>query len=92
MKRSQTTAMRATRWLRSAKLSVALAALGALGACSSAPPLFAPNGQPTVLVQCPAGSDNCDQQAQSACGGAYDTLRSTTENGTRSLLYACRVK
>jgi hypothetical protein len=93
MKRSQTSAMRATaRWVRGATLSAALAALGALGACSSAPPLFAPNGQPTVLVQCPAGSDNCDQQAQAACGGAFDTLRVTTENNTRSLLYACRAK
>jgi hypothetical protein len=92
MKRSQTSAVRAASWIRGLTLIPALAALGALGACSSAPPLFAPNGQPTVLVQCPAGSDNCEQQAQSACGGAFDTLRVTTDNGTRSLLYACRAK
>lgn len=79
-------------WVRGAALSVVVAMTGALAACSSAPPLFAPDGQPTTLVQCPAGSDNCDQQAQATCGGPFDTIRTTTQNGVRSLLYACRRK
>ncbi|WP_204117274.1 hypothetical protein [Paraburkholderia sp. C35] len=92
MKRSQLSTARVMHWVRSAALPAVLVMTGALAACSSAPPLFGPGGQPTTLVQCPAGSDNCEQQAQAACGGAFDTMRSTTDNGTRSLLYACRAK
>jgi hypothetical protein len=92
MKRSQTSTARVIHWVRSAALPVVVAMTGALAACSSAPPLFAPDGRPTTLVQCPAGSDNCEQQAQAMCGGAFDTIRATTENGGRSLLYACRGK
>jgi hypothetical protein len=90
MKRSQTSTARAAHWVRGASLAVILAMTGALAACSSAPPLFSSDGRPTTLVQCPAGSDNCDQQAQAMCGGAFDTMRSTTDKGVRSLLYACR--
>ena len=92
MKRSQTFTARVMQRVRSAALPAALAMTGALAACSSAPPLFSSDGRPTTLVQCPAGSDNCEQQAQAMCGGAFDTMRSTTDNGTRSLLYACRGK
>lgn len=79
-------------WVRGASLAAVLTLTGALAACSSAPPLFSPDGRPTTLVQCPAGSDNCEQQAQAMCGGAFDTMRTTTGNGVRSLLYACRGK
>jgi hypothetical protein len=92
MKRSQTSAARLAHWGRGASLAAALAMTGALAACSSAPPLFSSDGRPTTLVQCPAGSDNCEQQAQAMCGGAFDTMRTTTNNGVRSLLYACRGK
>lgn len=92
MKRSQTFAVRRAHWVRGASLAAALASTGVLAACSSAPPLFSPDGRPTTLVQCPAGSDNCEQQAQSMCGGAFDAMRTTTDNGVRSLLYACRGK
>ncbi len=92
MNRSQTLAARVTQPLRGAALAAALVMTGALAACSSAPPLFAPDGRPTTLVQCPAGSDNCEQQAQAMCGGAFDAMRTTTENGVRSLLYACHAK
>ncbi|MBP0592733.1 hypothetical protein J8I87_23965 [Paraburkholderia sp. LEh10] len=84
--------MRATRWVRGASLAAVVAMTGGLAACSSAPPLFSKDGRPTTLVQCPAGSDNCEQQAQAMCGGTFDTLRVTTDNGVRSLLYACRTK
>ena len=92
MKRSRTSAARAIHWVRGASLAAALAMTGALAACSSAPPLFSADGRPTTLVQCPAGSDNCEQQAQAMCGGAFDPIRTTTGNGVRSLLYACRGK
>jgi hypothetical protein len=92
MKRSQPSAARITLWVRGASLAAMLAMTGALAACSSAPPLFSPDGRPTTLVQCPAGSDNCEQQAQAMCGGAFDAVRTTTANGVRNLLYACRGK
>ena len=63
----------------------------ALGGCSS-PPLFLSDGRQTTLVQCPAGSDNCSQQATASCGGAFDVVRQTIDNGTLNLIYACRTK
>ena len=92
MKRSQPSVARITPWVRGASLAAVLAMTGALAACSSAPPLFSADGRPTTLVQCPAGSDNCEQQAQAMCGGAFDAIRTSTANGVRSLLYACRSK
>ena len=55
-------------------------------------PLFLPDGRATTLVQCPAGSDSCSQQASAGCGGAFDVVRQSTENGTLNLIYACRAK
>jgi hypothetical protein len=92
MKRSQPSAARASHWVRGASLAAVLAIAGALAACSSAPPLFSADGRPTTQVQCPAGSNNCEEQAQAMCGGAFDPMRTTTENGVRTLLYACRGK
>ncbi|HEX7934986.1 MAG TPA: hypothetical protein VF573_18175 [Paraburkholderia sp.] len=64
----------------------------ALSGCSSSAPLFLSDGRPTTLVQCPAGSDSCAQQATAGCGGAFDAVRQTTSGGTFSLIYACRAK
>jgi hypothetical protein len=79
-------ATRATR-LACGGAGLALAAL--LGACSSSPPLFLPDGRPTVLVQCPVGSDSCAQQARANCGGQYQTVSQSGNNGTMNLIYAC---
>ncbi|WP_144112928.1 hypothetical protein [Paraburkholderia sp. BCC1886] len=70
----------------------AIAAIAALSGCSSSPPLFMSDGRATTLVQCPVGSDSCVQQANASCGGAYDTVRESRDNGTFSLIYACRAK
>ncbi|MDE1180334.1 hypothetical protein [Paraburkholderia sp.] len=88
MKRSYSFALRTGFVAR----SFAVAALAAMGACSSAPPLFLPDGRATTLVQCPNGSDSCQQQARAKCGGDYDVIQQSTENGTISLIYACRAK
>jgi hypothetical protein len=72
---------------------VALAAVAGLAGCGSGAPLFASDGSPTTLVQCPNGSDTCDQQAAAACSGAgYEVVRQTVESGVRNLLYACKRK
>jgi hypothetical protein len=63
-----------------------------LSGCSSSAPLFLPDGRATTLVQCPAGSDSCSQQASASCGGAFDVVRQSSESGTLSLIYACRAK
>lgn len=73
-------------------VNVAIAAVAALSGCSSSPPLFMSDGRATTLVQCPVGSDSCVQQANASCGGAYDTVRESRDNGTFSLIYACRSK
>lgn len=75
----------------------ACAALGVggmvlLSGCSSSAPLFLPDGRATTLVQCPSGSDSCTEQARAACGGDYDVVRQSSENGTLSLIYACKAK
>jgi hypothetical protein len=75
---------------RPACATLAASAIVALSACSSSAPLFLPDGRATTLVQCPAGSDSCAQQANAACGGAFDVVRQSSENGTLSLIYACR--
>jgi predicted small lipoprotein YifL len=83
-------ASRTARTLRAA-LGVAsgVAMLAALAGCSSSPPLFLPDGRPTTLVQCPEGSDSCAQQARANCGGQFDTVRQSKDDGTLSLIYAC---
>ncbi|RAS21876.1 hypothetical protein [Paraburkholderia bryophila] len=78
-----------------ARRACAIAALGAfavLSGCSSSAPLFLSDGRPTTLVQCPVGSDSCTQQANAACGGAFDVVRQSSDNGTLNLIYACRAK
>ncbi len=65
------------------------ALLAVLAGCSSSPPLFLPDGRATTLVQCPAGSDSCVQQARANCGGQFDVVRQSSEEGTLSLIYAC---
>jgi hypothetical protein len=77
---------------RRACVMLAVAASTALGGCSSSAPLFLPDGRATTLVECPAGSDSCAQQAAASCGGAFDTVRQSTNNGTLNLIYACRAK
>ncbi|MFM0502386.1 hypothetical protein [Paraburkholderia caffeinilytica] len=77
---------------RRACASLALPAIAMLSGCSSSAPLFLSDGRPTTLVQCPAGSDSCSQQANAACGGAFDVVRQSSDNGTLSLIYACRAK
>jgi hypothetical protein len=78
-----------------ARLACATLAVGAgaaLSGCSSSAPLFLPDGRPTTLVQCPAGSDSCEQQATASCGGAFDVVRQSTNSGALNLIYACRAK
>ncbi|WP_322048454.1 hypothetical protein [Paraburkholderia sp. J67] len=66
----------------------------ALSACSSGPPLFLSDGRPTIQVQCPAGGDrdSCVQQARVRCGGAYDTVDTSTSGDTYTLVFACKAK
>jgi hypothetical protein len=75
-----------------ASATLAVGAMVALSGCSSSAPLFLSDGRATTLVQCPAGSDSCSQQASAGCGGAFDVVRQSTENGTLNLIYACRAK
>ncbi|MCX4144051.1 MULTISPECIES: hypothetical protein [Paraburkholderia] len=77
---------------RGACAALALPAIAMLSGCSSSAPLFLSDGRLTTLVQCPAGSDSCSQQANAACGGAFDVVRQSSDNGTLSLIYACRAK
>lgn len=72
--------------------TLALGAFVALGGCSSSAPLFLSDGRATTLVQCPVGSDSCAQQANASCGGGFDVVRQSSDNGTLSLIYACRAK
>lgn len=77
---------------RRAGATLAFPAIALLSGCSSSAPLFLSDGRQTTLVQCPAGSDSCSQQANAACGGAFDVVRQSRDNGTLSLIYACRAK
>lgn len=77
---------------RRAGATLALGAVAALSGCSSSAPLFLSDGRTTTLVQCPAGSDSCSQQANASCGGAFDVVRQSIESGTLNLIYACRAK
>ncbi|TAL99201.1 MAG: hypothetical protein EPN73_00300 [Paraburkholderia sp.] len=66
-------------------------AFAALAGCSSAAPLFSPDGLPTTQVQCSAaGGDGCEQQARGMCGGPFEIVRQTTAGGVRNLLFACK--
>jgi hypothetical protein len=77
---------------RRACATLAVGGMAVLNGCSSSAPLFLPDGRTTTLVQCPAGSDSCSQQASASCGGAFDVVRQSTESGTLNLIYACRAK
>ncbi|MEZ0600704.1 hypothetical protein ACAX43_00870 [Paraburkholderia sp. IW21] len=77
---------------RRAYAALGLPAIAMLCGCSSSAPLFLSDGRPTTLVQCPAGSDSCVQQARASCGGAFDVVRQSSGNGTLSLIYACQAK
>ncbi|WP_429270742.1 hypothetical protein [Paraburkholderia sp. EB58] len=92
MKRSYSFSARTDRLMRTALGATGVALLAALAGCSSSPPLFLPDGRPTTLVQCPAGSDSCAQQARVNCGGQFEVVRQSSENGTLSLIYACPIR
>ncbi|HEY4296098.1 MAG TPA: hypothetical protein VGM85_06460 [Paraburkholderia sp.] len=77
---------------RRASATLAVCAIAVLSGCSSSAPLFLPDGRATTLVQCRDGSDSCSQQASASCGGAFDVVRQSRDNGTVSLIYACRAK
>ncbi|WP_341317235.1 hypothetical protein WN982_38755 [Paraburkholderia sp. IMGN_8] len=77
---------------RRACAALAVAGIAVLSGCSSSAPLFLSDGRATTLVQCPAGSDSCVQQARASCGGAYDVVRQSTNSSMLSLIYACRAK
>ncbi len=68
--------------------------LAALSACSSSPPLFLSDGRPTVQVQCSAAGDrdSCAQQARARCGGAYDTVNTSTDGTNYNLVFACQAR
>ena len=86
-------ATRTTRTLRAALgAATGIAMLASMAGCSSSPPLFLPDGRPTTLVQCPDGSDSCSQQARANCGGQFETVRQSRDDGTLSLIYACPTK
>ena len=75
---------------RQACVALGVGGIVFVSGCSSSPPLFLSDGRATTLVQCPSGSDSCTQQARAACGGDYDVVRQSNDNGTLSLLYACK--
>ncbi|HZZ09881.1 MAG TPA: hypothetical protein VFE79_04265 [Paraburkholderia sp.] len=79
-------------FVRRASAVLAVGGMAALSGCSSSAPLFLPDGRATTLVQCPSGSDSCAQQATASCGGAFDAVRQSNENGQLNLLYVCRAK
>jgi starvation-inducible outer membrane lipoprotein len=68
--------------------------VAALSACSSSTPLFLSDGRPTIQVQCPAAGDrdSCAQQARARCGGAYDTVNTSTDGSNYNLVFACNAK
>jgi hypothetical protein len=45
-------------------------------------------------VQCPAAGDrdSCAQQARARCGGAYDTVNTSTDGSNYNLVFACNAK
>lgn len=71
-----------------------MATVSVLSACSSAPPLFSPDGRPTSMIQCPSagGWRNCEENARAMCAGDYDVLDQISDNGQNNLLIACKAK
>jgi hypothetical protein len=66
----------------------------ALAGCGGSAPLFTRDGRPTTLVQCPAQgpSSVCTEHALAICGGEYDIVKQSTNNGMRNILFACKVR
>jgi hypothetical protein len=64
----------------------------ALGACSSAPPLFSADGRPTQEVTCPAygGWRNCTDNAKALCPAGYDVIDQSSSDSNNTLLIACK--
>jgi hypothetical protein len=67
-------------------LCVALAGCGA--------PLFTRDGRPTTLAQCPAQGPLtvCTENARAICGGEFDIVKQSTNNGMRNVLFACKAR
>ncbi|WP_244131599.1 hypothetical protein [Burkholderia gladioli] len=74
------------------RLALTIALFASLAGCGGGAPLFTPDGRATTQVQCPEGGpwDTCFQNARGICGGEFDTIQQSANNGTRSLLFACR--
>ncbi len=64
----------------------------ALSGCSSAPPLFSPDGRPTQQISCPAygGWRNCTDNAKALCPGGYDVVDQSSGDSNNTMLVACR--
>nr|WP_231748387.1 hypothetical protein [Burkholderia sp. ABCPW 14] len=69
-----------------------IALIVGLSSCGGSAPLFTSDGRSTTMVQCPAGGpwDTCIQNARGICGGDFDTIRQSVDNGVRNLLFACK--
>lgn len=76
------------------RITVSIALMAGLAGCGGGAPLFTPDGRPTTRVQCPesGGWNACMQNATGICGGSFDTIQQSVDNGVRSLLFACRPK
>jgi hypothetical protein len=68
------------------------ACAAALGACSSAPPLFSADGRPTQEISCPAygGWRNCMDNAKALCPGGYDLVDQSSDDSKNTMLIACK--
>jgi hypothetical protein len=66
----------------------------ALAGCGGSAPLFTRDGRPTTLVQCPAQGPLtvCTENALAICGGEFDIVKQSTNNGVRNVLFACRAR
>jgi hypothetical protein len=62
--------------------------------CGGGAPLFTSDGRPTTLVQCPEQGPltACTENARGMCGGDFDIVKQSTNNGMRNLLFACRAR
>ncbi|WP_443111473.1 hypothetical protein [Burkholderia sp. FERM BP-3421] len=76
------------------RMFFSIALMSGLSACGGSAPLFTSDGRSTTLVQCPAGGpwETCTQNAQGICGGDFDTIQQSVDNGVRNLLFACKPK
>ncbi|WP_442857164.1 hypothetical protein [Burkholderia sp. TSV86] len=69
-----------------------IALMAGLSGCGGSAPLFTSDGRSTTMVQCPAGGpwETCIQNARGMCGGDFDTIQQSVDNGVRNLLFACK--